>query len=591
MKSLKLYSVCLSFLVLPSIILAQNLEKYNLSFDNFDSINQAMPNGWGKWGFFKDVTGEKLEENNYAGKVASDGNGKFGVIVYKIPANYIGDTISLTGRIKHEDVKGYVGLLMRIESNIRNTLGFENMSKFEIQGTEDWKEYAIKLPLPSTAESIFVGGILGGKGVAWFDDFKVTIDGKDIETLKETPKIYLQDFNTDKFNTALGKSSTPIDLSTKAVLSSSLDPLIENLADKRIVAIGESTHGTSEFYYLREIITKRLIEEKGFNLVVLESPYDDIELLKKELSERPLDSLMKKHLFSIYQTQEMKSVLQWYKDNRLRYDIKFKGCDDSYWVFYELLNDKLGVTNDKILNKLLAELKSNIAKSDTDNRKKEYKLKVSIYNNILSIEKQLKSNNNLTEPLKEILFNGKSSYINYINISNKKPIQSRDEIMADRISYLAKNKNIKIIVWAHNAHISNKIITNNEIGIMGRDLKLEFGNDYHSIGLTTLNGSYSFIDEKFINIDHFYDEGLKKANIQSTETYLWENSLAINGNAFYLDFSTFQKELKTNVIIGSTRFIGYGKETEKDIYQLQLTKNFDSLIFIKNTSATTPLSD
>jgi erythromycin esterase len=68
----------------------------------------------------------------------------------------------------------------------------------------------------------------------------------------------LQDFNTDKFNTALGNSSTSIDLSTKDALSSSLNRLIEALADKKIVAIGESTHGTSEFYHLREIITKRL---------------------------------------------------------------------------------------------------------------------------------------------------------------------------------------------------------------------------------------------------------------------------------------------------------------------------------------------
>jgi erythromycin esterase-like protein len=40
--------------------------------------------------------------------------------------------------------------------------------------------------------------------------------------------------------------------------------------------------------------------------------------------------------------------------------------------------------------------------------------------------------------------------------------------------YLAHNSDSKIIVWAHNAHISNEIITDNEIGIMGRNLKQEF---------------------------------------------------------------------------------------------------------------------
>src|SRR5690606_444168 len=35
------------------------------------------------------------------------------------------------------------------------------------------------------AEAIYVAGILAGKGDAWFDDFVVTIDGEDIQTLTE----------------------------------------------------------------------------------------------------------------------------------------------------------------------------------------------------------------------------------------------------------------------------------------------------------------------------------------------------------------------------------------------------------------------
>jgi erythromycin esterase-like protein len=61
----------------------------------------------------------------------------------------------------------------------------------------------------------------------------------------------------------------------------------------------------------------------------------------------------------------------------------------------------------------------------------------------------------------------------------------------------------KIIVWAHNAHISNEIITDNEIGIMGRNLKQEFKNDYHSIGLTTLKVAIRLLMRRFINGDHF----------------------------------------------------------------------------------------
>ena len=358
MKHLKLCLLCLTIFTSPSIVYAQNQDKYNLGFDEYDSINQTLPNGWVKWGDFKTVSRENVGNEKYAVKVVSDQKGKFGTVTYRIPVNYVGDTITLTGRIKHENVKGYVGLFMRIEG-ATGSLGLKSMQNLKIKGTKDWKEYAIKLPLPSSAQSIYVAGILSGTGTAWFDDFRVTIDGENVETLEETPKLFLKDFNKDILSTALDQASTPIDLTTEDTFSLSLNGLIESLADKRIVAIGESTHGTSEFYRLREIITKRLIEEKGFNLVVLESPYDDIEILNKELSKSPLDSLMKKHLFSIYQTQEMKSFLEWYKDNRFNYDIEFKGSDDSFWVFYELLTDHIGLVNDKKLEKLLADVKLN----------------------------------------------------------------------------------------------------------------------------------------------------------------------------------------------------------------------------------------
>lgn len=576
-------------MLIPLVVKSQN--KFNLDFNDFNQEEQKMPTGWFKWGNFENLTGEIIKEGNSVGKVISDKDGTFGCITYSIPVKYYaGDTIELSGRIKYENVKGFVGLLMRIDGNSKKqSLAFKSMQNQKIRGTSDWKKYSIKLPFPLNAKTIYVGGILGKKGVAWFDDFKVTIDGKDIQELKETKRLTLENYNSNKLESALSKSSRKLNFSSEETLHNSLDPLIEKIGDKKIVAIGESTHGTSEFYRLREIITKRLVKEKGYSLVVLENPYDDIEILNKGLDKVPLDSLMRKHLFSIYQTEEMKSFLQWYKNNKSQYNIKIKGCDDSYWVFYELLKDNVNSINDKALNKLLEKLKSNIAKSSTDNLKKEYKFNNSIYNNIIEIENYLESTNKITKSIREILFNGKNTYINYVNFKNQKPFQSRDEIMADRISFLVKNSDSKIIVWAHNAHISNEIITDNEIGIMGQNLKNEFDKDYYTIGLTTLKGNYSYIDEKFINGDHIYNEKLKTESLQPVDSLFWENKLSQNGNSFVINMLELKNELTTDKIIGSTRLVGYSKESEDDIYSLQLIKNFDTLIFIEETNSTKPI--
>jgi erythromycin esterase-like protein len=47
------------------------------------------------------------------------------------------------------------------------------------------------------------------------------------------------------------------------------------IGDARIVMLGESTHGTHEFYRLRAQITRRLVEERGFTTVAIEGDWPD----------------------------------------------------------------------------------------------------------------------------------------------------------------------------------------------------------------------------------------------------------------------------------------------------------------------------
>lgn len=54
-----------------------------------------------------------------------------------------------------------------------------------------------------------------------------------------------------------------------------LDHLAELVAHKRIVLLGEATHGTHEFYDLRAALTRRLITEHGFAAVAVEGDWPD----------------------------------------------------------------------------------------------------------------------------------------------------------------------------------------------------------------------------------------------------------------------------------------------------------------------------
>ena len=66
-----------------------------------------------------------------------------------------------------------------------------------------------------------------------------------------------------------------------------LDPLIERIGDARIVAIGEASHGTHEFYAWRAALTRRLIEERGFGVVAVEGDWPDCYRVNRSVQLRP----------------------------------------------------------------------------------------------------------------------------------------------------------------------------------------------------------------------------------------------------------------------------------------------------------------
>ncbi|MFI2200455.1 erythromycin esterase family protein [Streptomyces sp. NPDC020192] len=57
----------------------------------------------------------------------------------------------------------------------------------------------------------------------------------------------------------------------------SLDPLMERIGDARYVLLGEASHGTAEYYRIRDVLTRRLIEEKGFSFVAVEGDWPDCQ--------------------------------------------------------------------------------------------------------------------------------------------------------------------------------------------------------------------------------------------------------------------------------------------------------------------------
>ena len=72
--------------------------------------------------------------------------------------------------------------------------------------------------------------------------------------------------------------------------SGDYDSLLELIGDARFVLIGEASHGTHEFYRERALITRRLIEERGFEAVAVEADWPDAYRVNRYVRGAPEDA-------------------------------------------------------------------------------------------------------------------------------------------------------------------------------------------------------------------------------------------------------------------------------------------------------------
>ena len=99
---------------------------------------------------------------------------EFGTLMQYISAeNYFGKRLRLSGYIKSDNVNGWCGMWMRIDGEMGEQFGFDNMQDRAIKGTSDWQKYEIVLDIPLESNAIAYGVMLNGNGKIWFDNFRI----------------------------------------------------------------------------------------------------------------------------------------------------------------------------------------------------------------------------------------------------------------------------------------------------------------------------------------------------------------------------------------------------------------------------------
>ncbi len=117
-----------------------------------------------------------------------------------------------------------------------------------------------------------------------FWDFSQTSDDE-VRTLLNTPTTTVVSPAAE--SPALAVSAAAVDAPGGVPPADVLDELV---GDARIVLIGESSHGTHDFYAARAEITKWLIEHKGFTAVAAEADWPDAYRVNRYVRGLPGDS-------------------------------------------------------------------------------------------------------------------------------------------------------------------------------------------------------------------------------------------------------------------------------------------------------------
>lgn len=263
--------------------------------------------------------------------------------------------------------------------------------------------------------------------------------------------------------------------------SNDLDSLLERIGDAKYVFLGESSHGTHEFYTWRSAITKRLIKEKGFNFIAVEGDWPDCYELNRYIkgySNQDMKSHELLHNFERWPTWmwanwEIAALMDWLKEHNSKLPnekkVGFYGLDVySLWdsmeniVTYLEKNDPEAAVLAKKALKCFdpyqrdeyryARAQAFLGKSCREPLVKllaEVRKKAHQYND--DIEASLNAEQNAV-----IALNAEKYYSNMMSLDDN-TWNIRDQHMMETLNRLLNFYGVgsKSIVWAHNTHIGD----------------------------------------------------------------------------------------------------------------------------------------
>ena len=394
----------------------------------------------------------------------------------------------------------------------------------------------------------------------------------------------------------------------------SLNKIVEAIVDAKIVMIGEASHGTSEFYMIRAELSKKLIEQKGFQLIAVEGDWPSAQAVNRYVKDYNVedgnikDVLMKAfHRWPtwMWANEEVATFTEWLKEiNKNREQkVGFYGID--LYSLFESIDEVLKFLSNNPQHQVdLEHAKKAFTCFEPYNRMPEhYALSTAHFSNECISEVAIllhslrnheehyssKQEEDLNVVMNALVAKNAEAYYREM-MSDGKSWNTRDYHMVEAIHELRNyyGEETKIIVWEHNTHIgdaSETSMKNEQLINVGQIIREQCGKENtYAIGFGTYKGTVIAADS--------WGDPLKIIKVPPADLSKWEGQLhAASPEDKVLLFNDKNRALFNNWI--GHRAIGVVYNPEFETYgnyvPSRVGSRYDAFIYIDQTKALKPL--
>jgi len=309
---------------------------------------------------------------------------------------------------------------------------------------------------------------------------------------------------SNQISTTPNSSSDEIEWLKKQIHPlSTFDPNDENFDDlkvlnsivdgKKIIGLGEVTHGSKEIHKMHHRITKYLNQNHDFDILSIEVCMPEANKINEYTFNQkgePIELIREMGMW-IWRTQEFVDMIEWMQiQNKTNKQIKFSGFDMQFYDgaievlkshFENNSETKIIIDN---LSHTLDTIKANGTKSYIEYV--NHSEKFDIEELLSKIQEEILSSEFDDTTIEWLLQN-----IRIIEQCTPNDAGKRDKYMAENVEWIQQqNPNSKLILWGHNGHIK-KANSNWFHRSMGNYLDEKYKDEYLNIGFAFHQGSYS----------------------------------------------------------------------------------------------------